>query len=331
MIKLKKTELKERLFQYSVDILNPENFHDKLAPAVMGYADLLFEEFDVDGSAGRAHIQTLNGNAIGTFWAAKCVREIFRTQRFSKALYSSVLGAIGQNRKQIHVLYAGTGPFAALALPIMMMLKPEDVQFTFLEINPESIKVLEKVLDLFDLRAYVKNIHQCDASLWDVPSSGIDIVISETMSRALIAEPQVAIMLNLASQLPKEVVFLPEEIKVSLCKLSRGSGEPERIAELINFNKASMYSIIGNSLMRNWNFDDLNIQTNLSEGDQLYFMTEIKINDDNILDLNDSSLNLLEKVKVNKKQGVINLDIKYTLDKKSGFRVVENKEGTYVQ
>jgi len=184
---LKKTELKERLSQYSIDILNPENFHDKLAPAVMGYADLLFEEFDLDGSVGREHIQTL----------------------------------------------------------------------------------------------------------------------------------------NLASQLPKEVVFLPEEIKVSLCKLNRGSGEPERIAELINFNKASMYSIIGNSSMRNWNFNDQNIQTNVSEDDHLYFMTEIRINDGNILNLNDSSLNLLEKLKVNKKQGEINLNIKYTLDKRPGFRVIE--------
>jgi predicted RNA methylase len=320
---LKKSELKERLSQYTIDLLKPENFHDKLAPAVMGYADLLFEEFNLDGSTGREHIQTLNGNAIGTFWAAKCIREIFRTQRFSRALYSAVLEAIDQNRRPIHVLYAGTGPFAALALPIMMMLKPEDVQFTFLEINPESIEILEQVIDLFDLHAYVKNIHQCDASLWDVPSSGIDIVISETMSRALMAEPQVAIMLNLASQLPKEVVFLPEEIKVSLCKLSGGSREPERIAELINFNKASIYSIIENSSMRNWNFNDQNIQTNVSEDDQLYFMTEIRINDGNILNLNDSSLNLLEKLKVNKKQGVINLNIKYTLDKRPGFRVIE--------
>lgn len=322
-MKLKKTELKERLSQYSIDILHPENFHDKLAPAVMGYADLLFDEFDVNASAGRDHIQTINGNAIGTFWAAKCVREIFRTQRFSRALYSSVLEAKCQNKRPIHVLYAGTGPFAALALPVMMMLKPEDVQFTFLEINPESIEVLEQVIDLFDLQAYVKNIHQCDASLWDVPSSGIDIVISETMSRALVAEPQVAIMLNLASQLPRDVVFLPEEIKVSLCKLSRGSRDPERIAELINFDKASMYSIIEHSPMRNWNFNDQDIETNLSEGDQLYFMTEIRVNDGNILNLDDSSLNILEKLKVNKKQGVISLNVKYALDKRPGFRVIE--------
>lgn len=320
---MKKTELKERLSQYSIDILHPEDFHDKLAPAVMGYAELLFDEFDVSASTGRDHIQTINGNAIGTFWAAKCVREIFRTQRFSRALYSSVLEAKGQNKRPIHVLYAGTGPFATLALPVMMMLKPEDVQFTFLEINPESIEVLEQVIDLFDLQAYVKNIHQCDASLWDVPSSGIDIVISETMCRALIAEPQVAIMLNLASQLPRDVVFLPEEIKVSLCKLSRGSRDPERIAELINFDKASMYSIIEHSPMRNWNFNDQDIETNLSEGDQLYFMTEIRVNDGNILNLDDSSLNLLEKLKVNKKQGVISLNVKYALDKRPGFRVIE--------
>ena len=323
LTKLKKQELRERLLQYSIDMLNPENFHDKLAPAVMGYADLLFEEFSIDGSAGREHIQTSNGNAIGTFWAARCIREVFRTQRFSRALYSSVLGVIDKNKGPAHVLYAGTGPFAALALPIMMMLKPKDVQFTFLEINPESIEILEKVIDLFDLHAYVKNIHQCDASLWDVASSEIDIVISETMSRALIAEPQVAIMLNLASQLPKEVIFLPEEIKVSLCKLNRGTREPQRIAELINFNKASMYSIIQNSSKRNWNFTDQNIQTNLAEGEELYFMTEIRINDGNSLNLDDSSLNLLERLKISKKQEVVNLNFRYALDKRPGFTVTE--------
>lgn len=320
---MKKTELKERLSRYSIDILNPENFHDKLAPAVMGYADLLFEEFDVNSSSGREHIKTLNGNAIGTFWAAKCVREIFRTQRFSKALYTSVLEASGANKRPIHVLYAGTGPFAALALPVMMMLKPEEVQFTFLEINPESIEVLKQVIDLFDLKAYVKDIHQCDASLWEVSSSEIDIVISETMCRALVAEPQVAIMLNLASQLPKDVVFLPEEIKVALCKLGKGSGEPERIADLINFNKESMYSIIADSSMRNWHFKGQDIKTNLSEGEQLCLMTEIRVSEGNVLNLDDSSLNMLEKIKLNNKEGAINLNIKYALDIRPGFKVIE--------
>ena len=67
------------------------------------------------------------------------------------------------------------------------------------------------------------------------------------MYKALKAEPQVAIMLNLASQLPRETVFLPEEIKVSLCKWNNRDKAPEQLAELINFNKALMYSIIKDS------------------------------------------------------------------------------------
>ena len=36
-----KEALRMLLLQYSIEILRPENFHDQLAPAVMGYADLL--------------------------------------------------------------------------------------------------------------------------------------------------------------------------------------------------------------------------------------------------------------------------------------------------
>lgn len=321
---MEKEQLRMLLRQYSREILRPENFHDQLAPAVMGYADLLSEHFVIDEERGREHIKTAHGNAIGSFWAARCTREIFRTQRFSRGLYAAVSDALTRNKKTVHVLYAGTGPFATLALPVMMMLKPEDVQFTFLEINSESIDILKQVIDLLDLHAYVKNIHQCDASVWDVASTGVDIVISETMYKALMTEPQVAIMLNLASQLPQETVFLPEEIKVSLCKWNKRDKEPEKLAELMSFNKALMYSIIKSSSGRNWLFTDQQIQVNLSEKEQLYFMTEIRVNEGNILNLNDSSLNLLEKVKIPGKQGMISLNCKYSLQETIGFKISEN-------
>jgi hypothetical protein len=318
-----KEELRMLLLQYSIEILKPENFHDQLAPAVMGYADLLSEYYVIDEEGGRQHIKTAHGNAIGSFWAARCVREIFRTQRFSRGLYTAVSDALIRHKKPVHVLYAGTGPFATLALPVMMMFKPEDVQFTFLEINPGSIDILKQVIDSLDLHAYVKDIHQCDASVWDVPSTGIDIVISETMYKALSAEPQVAIMLNLASQLPRETVFLPEEIKVSLCKWNQKDKEPEKLAEVIRFDKALMYSIIKSSSDRNWVFTDQQIEVSLSGNEQLYFMTEIRVNEGNILNLNDSSLNLLEKVNVSPKEGIINLHCIYSLQEKTGFRIRE--------
>lgn len=317
-----KETLRNQLLQYSQAILRPENFHDQLAPAVMGYADLLSSYFITDERGGRDHIKTAHGDAIGPFWAARCVREILRTQRFSRGLYAAVSRELKDGRA-VHVLYAGTGPFAALALPVMMMFRPQDVRFTFLEINPESIDILKRVIESLELHDYVKDIYQCDAAVWDVPSTGIDIVISETMNRALIKEPQVAIMLNLASQLPQETVFLPEEINVSLCKWDRKNDEVERLAELITFNKAWMYSVINNSPGRTWVFPGQQVQVDLPEGTQLYFMTEIRVNKDNVLKLNESSLNIPEKVKTYGKQGVMDLYCKYSLDGIPGW-IVQN-------
>jgi predicted RNA methylase len=321
---MKKEALRAKLLQYSIDILRPENFHDQLAPAVMGYADFLSEYFIIDEERGREHIKTASGNAIGPFWAARCVREIFRTQRFSRGLHAAVSDALTRNKKTVHVLYAGTGPFATLALPVMMMFKPEEVQFTLLEINPGSIDILRTVIDSLDLQAYVKDIIQCDASVWDVSSTGVDIVISETMNKALSSEPQVAIMLNLASQLHRETVFLPEEIKVSLGKWNQGDKGPQKVTELFNFDKALMYSIIQNSSDRNWIFTDQQVELNLSGNERLYFMTEIRVNEGNILNLNDCSLNLLEKVNISGKQGIINLNCRYSLQEKVGFKIIEN-------
>ncbi|ACU60343.1 SAM-dependent methyltransferase [Chitinophaga pinensis] len=316
-------ELRMRLLQYGKEIFKPGDFHDQLAPAVMGYSDLLSAHFVIDAKEGRAHIKTPHGNAIGSLWAAHCGREVLRTQRFSRGLAHAISVVLLKGKKPVHVLYAGTGPFATLALPVMMTFKAEDVQFTFLEINPESINVLKRVIDTLDLHAYVKDIHQCDASVWEVVSTDVDIVISETMYKALSAEPQVAIMLNLVSQLPPETVFLPEEIKVSLCKWNQRDQVPQQVAELISFDKECMYSIIQQSSGKNWVFNNQQIQLTLSEEEQLYLATDIRVNEGNTLLLNESSLNLLAKVKLTKKQGAISLHCRYSLQDPTGFSISE--------
>lgn len=316
-----KEALREQLMQYSIDILKPGDFHEQLAPAIMGYSDFLSKHFSIDKEDGRAHIKTAYGNAIGSFWAANCSREVFRTQRFSRGLYNAVSEALTLRKKTVHVLYAGTGPFATLALPVMMQFSPEQVQFTLLEINPKSIDVLKKVIDSLNLHAYIKEIHQCDASVWEIPSKEVDIVISETMYTALKSEPQVAIMLNLASQLPEETVFLPEEISVSLCKWNKDHKEPEKLAELMRFDKALMYSIINNSPDKNWYFPEQQIQTNLTENEQLYFTTDIRINEGNILGFNESSLNLPERVRISIQPGETSLNCRYNLQGTPGFKI----------
>lgn len=319
-----KAALRTSLLQFSKAIVRPEDFHEELAPAVMGYLDLLTTHFTLSEEGARTHIKTAYGNAIGTFWAARCGREVFRTQRFSRALYTTVSDVLRRHKKPVHVLYAGTGPFATLALPVMMLFTPEEVQFTLLEINPESIDVLKQVMDALDLHAYVKAIHQCDATQWQVSSPDIDIVISETMYKALKAEPQVAIMLNLASQLPHDTIFLPEEITVSLSKWNKKDEEPEKIAELMRFNKAFMHSVINSCQDKNWVFNDLAVQVNLLEDEQLYYTTDIRVNEGNDLTWNESSLNLPEKVKIEDRKGLRSLNCQYHLQGKPGFLTRES-------
>lgn len=318
-----KEELRALLLQFSKAIIRPESFHEELAPAIMGCSDLLTTHFALREEGARTHIKTAYGNAIGTFWAARCTREVLRTQRFSRALYTAIANALSLHKKPVHVLYAGTGPYATLALPAMMLFTPDEVQFTFLEINPESIEVLNQVIDTLELHAYVQEIHQCDATQWQVPNPAIDIVISETMYKALKAEPQVAIMLNLASQLPADTVFLPEEINVSLSKWNNKDSEPEKLAELIRFNKAFMQSVIHNCPDKNWVFHKKPVQVNLREDEQLYYTTDIRVSEGNDLTWNESSLNLPEKVKIADTKGIRNLYCQYHLPGTPGFQTTE--------
>ena len=51
-------------------------------------------------------------------------------------------------------------------------------------------------------------------------------------------------------------------------------------------------------------------------------MTDVRVNEGNILSLNESSLNLLEKVKLPVKQGMINLNCKYGLQETTGFKII---------
>ncbi|SOD17383.1 hypothetical protein [Pedobacter xixiisoli] len=234
---------------------------------------MLFEITQVGSESDeeRNHIHTANGSAIGVFWAAQCIKEIFRTQRFVRGLLADIKDVRKLKSKEpVHVLYAGTGPFATLALPIMASLSPQEVQFTMLEINPKSYELLQQVIAEFGFEAYVCHTEITDATGWNVGDNHIDIVVSETMNRALIKEPQVGIMLNLASQLSESVIFIPEEITVSLHQ-EDGNRDSTKIEDLMVFNKYYMFDIIKNSDKGNWNFEEKILDIAISPNSKLQY------------------------------------------------------------
>ncbi|MNK29740.1 hypothetical protein D3C87_481420 [compost metagenome] len=312
----------EKLRNISNYILKPDHFHDQLAPAIADYTTLLFDigAIQPDNVVDREFIELPYGDAIGTFWAAFCVKEIFRTQRFCRGLYLAIKDKLAQKEGPVQVLYAGTGPFAALALPVMIQFSPEEVQFSLLEINQNSYNKLLDVIAAFGLERYIKRIEIADATTYVLPDKEIDIVLSETLNRALITEPQVFIMLNIASQLGPDVVYLPQEIKVNLSTKTRSEKTPTNLKTLINFDLACMKHIISNSNQGEWLFDEVKYDIGDCETKDLYYTTEIKVYRDNFLGFRDSSLNLLEKVMLDEKDSK-NLFFQYSATQRTGFKV----------
>lgn len=314
--------LKKNLLAISNDILISADFHDKLAPAILKYHDLLCQiaAIDPEGESDREHIETKNGNAIGSFWAANCVKEIFRTQRFVKGLSQAIKDLHRQGHKTVHILYAGTGPFAALALPIMLNFEPTQVQFTLLEINKNSYDRLRMLLEHLDLMPYVKRLELADASNYQIRDKDIAIILSETMNLALFKEPQVSIMLNFGRQLDEKVIYIPQEINVSVCK-QESTSSVTPLKKLIQFDGNYIREKVKNSTPGPWEFEKIGLEIDLNTNDRLSYLTEITIYKEFKLGLNDSSLTLLKSIKPSEKTGKLQLEFQYQVSENPGFVV----------
>lgn len=295
-------------------------FEDEASPSSFTLIDELFRLFtDASGcnyedEALRRNIQLPEGRAIGTSWAGLCVKEIFRTQRFLQGIYQAILSAKEIFPEEpLQILYAGTGPFATLAIPFTTLFQPEELQFTFLEINPESYHMQHKVIEFFDCAAYIAASELCDATKYCPPSGKrFHIIISETMQQALVKEPQVSITLNLLPFLAEEGILIPENIHVD-CVVMNMKKQQERLlypncAEEYYENLGTAFELnnnINNELPSDTPFQKINfpvryfqlpdhLELNYSK---VYLVTKITVFRDIFLTDNQCSLTLPYRLK----------------------------------
>ncbi len=233
----------EKLRNITEILLKPEDDYSQLTKAIEDLYSLFLKtsELEVDDNENREDVYLPKGKAIGTTWAAMCIKEIMRTKCFLRGLYAGIKAAQEKFPNTcIHILYAGTGPFATLAMPMTTVFTSEEINFTFLEINPASIEFLERNINAFNAQSYVTNIIQCDATMFKADNiKPIHMILTETMQNALQKEPQVSICMNLVSQMLTDGILIPQNIKIDAALMS-----PQKVKERMlnpNFGNKKYY------------------------------------------------------------------------------------------
>ncbi|QQX78948.1 phytanoyl-CoA dioxygenase family protein [Shewanella sp. KX20019] len=162
---------------------------------------------------------TAGGLAVSPTVAAKCAQDLVRTQLFIQGIEQAILDK-SCHRNEVNILYAGTGPFGLLILPLLCYYKvkksPIKLSLTLIDIHQVSIDGITKIINEFELQDYISEIIIADATKF-YPLKGVefDLIVSETMKNALKKEPQIFIFAHLQQFLKSDGVLIPERVQVS--------------------------------------------------------------------------------------------------------------------
>jgi hypothetical protein len=200
-----------RLNELTAVLLDPAVSPGDIKLAADALYDLLFAIAPVPEKSFDTPLPS--GKALSPWLAAMCVTDSMRTAVYLRGAEQALRE--GGPRE---VLYAGCGPFAPLALPLMH-LHPE-ARFTFLDIHPQaidSVRILTRHFGLTNCELVVG-----DATRYEAERA--DVVIVETMQSALAKEPQVAVFHHLSRN---GVTMIPQNVSVEVVLID-GAAETGR-------------------------------------------------------------------------------------------------------
>lgn len=156
------------------------------------------------------------GKAVSFTTAAQCAEDPERGRVFIQGIYQAIQDRLKAHPGQIvNILYAGTGPFAWLLLPLLPLFSASQIQVTLLDIHQASLDKVTKLIEHFDLADRVVESACADATLWQ-PNTVVkfDVILSETMKHLLQQEPQVQIFTHLQAYLADDGVLIPQNIEL---------------------------------------------------------------------------------------------------------------------
>jgi len=132
---------------------------------------------------------------------------------------------------QVEVLYIGTGPFATLTLPLTARFPSSVLAVHAVDVSQASLDCVARVVRHFEMEDSYPSRIRADATTvdWSKHLKRIPhIVVMECMASALLAEPQVAIVQNLVSQIGSNFILVPENIAIDVgTSTPNYAGEPQ--------------------------------------------------------------------------------------------------------
>ena len=162
-----------------------------------------------------ANINTAYGVAISPVQAAKCLQETRRTKVFLQAVNQAILDR-AHTGEPISILYAGTGPYGLLVLPLLALHADLPLQACLIDLHPDNIQALDKMIAALEIEPKIVSIDLQDACEWQPePIHRFDMIVSETMTKLLLHEPQVAIFAHLQQFLKPAGSLIPQTVTLS--------------------------------------------------------------------------------------------------------------------
>lgn len=155
------------------------------------------------------------GEALSPKTAAGCIFDYIRTIKFLRGIKKAIDNQL-KIKSKIKVMYVGTGPLAPLLLPLLPFYSKEQLEVSSIEFHKEAVDTLESIIDHFGYRIYFREIITDDAINYKKEEGRLfDVIIIETMQKALSVEPQVAITNHFSQYLAADGILIPDEIKIS--------------------------------------------------------------------------------------------------------------------
>ena len=176
---------------------------------------------DTTENIARGETVTPGGIAISPTMAAMCVEDFARTVEFIRGTHDAINDIASKTTgRPVRVLYAGCGPWAPIAVPVMTVLTPAEALFTLLDIHQESIDSTRRMIESLRLHDHVFEFEVADATTYEInPGEPPDVIVIEMLRTGLQSEPQVAVAEHLIRQAPG-AIMIPVEVMIDLVLLN---------------------------------------------------------------------------------------------------------------